>query len=108
MQRYVAQWLGKMLMSKLNAKSVIHARPKEKEYKLHDGKGLFLRVRPSGAKSWIYSFTLPGDRRLVRMTLGSFNNISLKDAREMLPALNKLVAKGIDPRNARADQRFGV
>jgi hypothetical protein len=38
-------------MGKLKAKQVEHAQTKEKEYNLSDGKGLFLRIRPSGAKS---------------------------------------------------------
>jgi integrase len=89
-------------MNKLTAKKIESTCPQKKEYKLHDGNGLFLRIRPSGAKSWLFSFSLPGDRRLIRMTLGSVANITLKEARNMLPSLHKLVADGIDPRNARA------
>lgn len=89
-------------MSRLTAKKVENSSPRKKEYKLHDGGGLFLRVRPSGAKSWLFSFSLPNDPKLIRMTLGSVKNISLKEAREMLPELHKLVSQGIDPRNARA------
>lgn len=89
-------------MAKLTAKKVENALPKKKEYKLHDGGGLFLRIRPSGAKSWLFSFSLPGSRSLIRMTLGSVKNISLKEAREMLPDLQRLAHQGIDPRNVRA------
>ena len=89
-------------MNKLTAKKVETALPRKKEYKLHDGRGLFLRVRPSGAKSWLFSFSLPGDRKLIRMTLGSVKYISLKEARNMLPDLHKLVSQGIDPRNVKA------
>ncbi|HEX4045965.1 MAG TPA: integrase arm-type DNA-binding domain-containing protein, partial [Gammaproteobacteria bacterium] len=90
------------MMTKLTAKKVENAKPRSKEYKLHDGEGLFLRIRPSGAKSWLFSFSLPGDRRLIRMTLSSIDRMSLKEARSILPSLHKLVASGIDPRNARA------
>jgi len=89
-------------MTKLTAKKVENATPRSKEYKLHDSEGLFLRIRSSGAKSWLFSFSLPGDRRLIRMTLGSADRVSLKEARSMLPSLHKLVANGIDPRKARA------
>ncbi len=37
-------------MSKLTAKKVENALPRKKKYKPHDGDGLFLRIRPSGAK----------------------------------------------------------
>lgn len=91
-----------MLMSKLTAKKVENALPRKKEYKLHDGDGLFLRIRPSGAKSWLFSFSLPNDSKLIRMTLGSLKKISLKEARAKLPELHDQVSQGIDPRNARA------
>lgn len=89
-------------MSKLTAKAVEKAAPKDKEYKLHDGGGLFLRVRPSGAKSWLFSFSLANNNHLIRMTIGSLEDVSLKDARNQLVELRKLVADGIDPRTARA------
>lgn len=89
-------------MTKLTAKKIENALPRKKEYKLHDGEGLFLRVRPSGAKSWLFSFSLPNDSTLIRMTLGSVKNISLKEARAKLPELHGQVSQGIDPRHARA------
>lgn len=89
-------------MSKLTAKQIEHALPKEKEYRLPDGNGIFLRVRTSGAKSWLYCFRLPGNRALLQMTLGSLDDVSLKEVRSKLSDLRKLVAQGIDPRTARA------
>ncbi|APF02921.1 site-specific integrase [Legionella pneumophila] len=89
-------------MSKLKKKEIREALPQEKEYKKHDGNGLFLRVRPSGSKSWIFIFSLPGDKRLIKMTLGAVKDISIEDAREEVIQLRKLVSSGIDPRSARA------
>lgn len=89
-------------MGKLNAKLVEHTKSKDKEYRLPDGEGLFLRVRPSGAKSWLFCFRLGGDRTWLQMTLGSLQDVSLKEARGQLKALRGLVAAGLDPRHARA------
>lgn len=89
-------------MSKLTAKSVEKAVPRDKEYRIHDGNGLFLRIRPSGSKSWLFSFSLPGDRKLFRMPIGALNDVSLKEARNKVIELRKLVAEGIDPRTAKA------
>ncbi|MBS0289807.1 MAG: tyrosine-type recombinase/integrase [Proteobacteria bacterium] len=89
-------------MSKLNVKLIQHSTPKDKEYRLSDGNGLFLRIRPSGAKSWLYCFRLPGNRQLQQMTLGSIEDVPLKEARIILRDLRKQVAEGIDPRCARA------
>lgn len=92
-------------MGKLNPKRIASLTPKDREYKLHDGSGLFLRVRTSGAKSWLFSFRLPNDIRQLRMTLGSIDSITLKEARNMLPELHKLISQGIDPRRAQAATR---
>ncbi len=89
-------------MSKLNVKLIQYAAPKKTEYRLPDGKGLFLRVRPSGSKSWLYCFRLLGSRELQQMTLGTLEDVPLKKARLELIELRKLVAEGKDPRNVRA------
>ncbi|PTR06824.1 uncharacterized protein DUF4102 [Nitrosospira sp. Nsp5] len=34
------------------------AKPKDKSYKLPDGKGLYLEIKPNGAKAWRYRFEL--------------------------------------------------
>ncbi len=89
-------------MGKLTAKKVEHLPPEEKEYREADGDGLYLRIRPSGAKSWLFCYRLGSNRRWLQMTLGSTKSLSLKEAREQIKELRKLVAEGIDPRNARA------
>lgn len=89
-------------MAKLSALAVEKVLPRSKEYKLYDGNGLCLRVRASGVKSWLFLFRLPGSRKMYQMTMGSLEDVSLKEARSKLPKLRKLVADGIDPRNARA------
>jgi hypothetical protein len=35
-----------------------NAKPKDKPYKLPDGKGLYLEVKPNGVKAWRYGFEL--------------------------------------------------
>src|SRR6516164_1887152 len=51
------------------------------DIKLHpDGAGLYLQVKPGGARSWIYRFTLNGRTR--DMGLGAFADVSLVKARE--------------------------
>jgi integrase len=89
-------------MGKLNSKDVDNAAPRAKEYKLHDGEGLFLRVRPSGAKSWLFSYRMPGSKSLIRMTIGTPKDFGVKKARNKIRELQHLVDDGIDPRNAKA------
>ena len=49
--------------------AVINAKPKEKQYKLFDGGGLYLLVKPSGYKSWKYGYRLEGKQKLQKGNL---------------------------------------
>jgi integrase len=71
------------------------SKPRAKEYLLSDGEDLFLRIRPSGAKSWVYVYSLRGDRR--KYTIGNYPTISLAKSRELADAARLLVAAGIHP-----------
>lgn len=93
------------MMNKLTAKLVEKAKTKIKEYKLADGGGLYLRVRPTGGKSWLFLFRLPKVRLLQKMTIGSVADFSLKEARNKLIELRKQINEGFDPRKVRAAAR---
>ena len=64
-----------------------------------DGGGLYLQVRGKAARAWIFRFKRAGRTRL--MGLGSFPAIGLADAREAADAARKLLARGVDPLDAR-------
>lgn len=61
----------------------------------NDGLGLLLQVSESGAKSWLLRFRFAGKRR--EMGLGSFNDVSLAEARELRAECRKMLHRGIDP-----------
>jgi integrase len=64
-----------------------------------DGQGLYVQIRPGGARSWIYRFRLghTGVKRTRDMGLGALTDVSLVKAREKAAAARALVAGGIDP-----------
>lgn len=64
-----------------------------------DGNGLYLMVKPTGAKSWIYRFQLNGRRR--EMGLGSLVDVSAKDARQRATEARAMHLAGVDPISAR-------
>lgn len=64
-----------------------------------DGDGLHLQVTATGAKSWVYCFTLNGRRR--EMGLGPFPAVSLAAARLLAAAARALAKAGQDPIAAR-------
>jgi integrase len=72
------------------------AKPREKDYKLFDGQGLFLLVKASGVKTWRFKFTRP-DGREGLATFGNYPALGLKAARERRAEALALLAQGIDP-----------
>ena len=60
-----------------------------------DGEGLYLQVRPSGAKDWFYRYEVAGKGR--KRGLGPYPTISLEKAREEALKCRQLRKAGIDP-----------
>jgi len=79
----------------LTAKEIKASKPKEKEYKLFDGGGLYLSITPKGQKWWRLKYRINGKEK--RISLGVYPTVSLADARVKKEELKSLIAKGIDP-----------
>lgn len=74
---------------------VKNAKPLEKEYKLTDGFGMFLRVTPKGSKYWQMAYRFEGKQKLF--SIGVYPAVSLSDARQRRDEARRLLAQGIDP-----------
>ena len=83
------------------------AKPREKDYKLFDGQGLFLLVKPSGVKTWRLKFIRP-DGREGLATFGNYPALGLKAARAKRADALELLTKGIDPIEHEQRQREAV
>ncbi|MBC2666578.1 tyrosine-type recombinase/integrase [Novosphingobium flavum] len=84
--------------------AIRNAKPKAKPYKLTDEKGLFLLVQPSGGMLWRFKFRVDGrdeqgnpKKVEKKLGLGTYPDVSLKDARDLRDDARALLAKGIDP-----------
>lgn len=60
-----------------------------------DGRGLFLYVKGSGARSWVLRYQVAGRRR--DLGLGAYPDVSLAMARERANEARRLIAEGGDP-----------
>lgn len=93
----------------LTALDVRNAKAKDKPYKLRDGKGLFLEVRPSGLKVWRYRYRLEPGKPDQMFTIGEAGEgrgqITLSEARNERVKLRELVKRGIHPREDHASRR---
>jgi integrase len=69
-----------------------------------DGGGLYLRVGPNGAKSWVFRFRVDGKRR--DMGLGPLHAVTLAGAREKATACRNERFDGRDPLESRQARRL--
>jgi integrase len=93
-----------MLLSTLAVKN---AKPKDKPFKISDGQGLYLLVKPNGGKYWRYKYSHLGKEKLL--ALGTFPEISLLEARDKRAEARKLLAEGKDPSSKRQhDKRVAM
>ncbi|MBE0574785.1 MAG: integrase arm-type DNA-binding domain-containing protein [Desulfuromonadales bacterium] len=89
---------------KLIDSQVKTAKPKDKPYKLPDGKGLHLMVYPNGSKGWRFRYKFSGKEKMI--SFGSYPERSLKDARRDLFHAREQVAAGIDPSEVRKAEKL--
>ncbi|WP_220720647.1 integrase domain-containing protein [Agarivorans litoreus] len=83
---------------------VKNAQAVGKDLKLYDGGGLQLRVRVSGTKSWVFDYFTPLTNKRTRITFGKYPAISLQEARRLRDEAKALLAKGIDPKEAKNEK----
>jgi hypothetical protein len=83
--------------------AVRNARGREKPYKLTDGDGLYLLVKPDGGRYWRYDYRYLDKRKTL--ALGVYPTIAVSKAREKHQAARALLAAGSDPGLERKKQR---
>ncbi|MYN25936.1 tyrosine-type recombinase/integrase [Duganella levis] len=93
--------MGKII-APLTETQVRNAKPREKNYKLFDGGGLFLDVATTGSRIWRLKFRQK-NRKENTLTFGHYPEISLLEAREKRLEARRLMARGVDPAEYRDD-----
>ncbi len=79
------------------------AKPTEKTQRLADGGGMYLEIAPSGGKWWRLKYRYGGKEK--RLSLGTYPDTGLADARGKRDDARKLLAAGIDPAEHRKATR---
>jgi integrase len=77
-----------------------------KAYTLGDNDGLSLAVSPQGGKSWHFRYYWGGAQK--RMSLGTYPEVSLREARQARDEARAQLAKGNNPHTYRKQQRQAV
>ena len=80
---------------KLTASQIKSAKATNKPIKLADGRGLYVHVKPNGAKYWRLKYRFAGKEKLL--ALGVFPAVSLAQARLLCDEAKALLATNRDP-----------
>ncbi|MES1984016.1 MAG: Arm DNA-binding domain-containing protein [Pseudomonadota bacterium] len=70
-----------------------------KPYKVADSPGLYLLVNPRGSKLWRIKYRIDGVER--KLSLGTYPDISLAEARAARDAARRQLAHAVDPNAAK-------
>lgn len=81
--------------------------PLSKRYEVMDAEaqGLGVRVNDKGRKTFILIARFPGGKHPVRRTLGTYDAMSLAEARDEARRHNTLRRQGVDPREQRKQEQ---
>jgi integrase len=85
--------------------AIRNAKPKGKQYKLSDERGLYLLVLKSG-KYFRWDYRFMGTRKT--MALGVYPDTSLADAREKRDEARKRLAKDVDPSQHKKEKKAAM
>ncbi|WP_321968611.1 tyrosine-type recombinase/integrase [Paraburkholderia tropica] len=83
---------------------VRRAAPREKTYRVSDGRGMYLEVSPSGGKYWRLKYRFNDRER--RLALGVYPDVTLAHARRKRDEARALLADGVDPGQAKKEKRL--
>lgn len=82
------------------------AKPKDKPYKLSDGKGLYLIVNPNGGKWWRLNYLF--DKKQMTLSVGTYPTVSLTNARQEALKLKEQVKQGINPSQQKKELKEAI
>ena len=94
------------LATPLSDLKVRTVKPKDKQFKLADGGGLYLLVKPNGGKYWRMGYRFAGTEKLL--SFGKYPEISLLEARNQRDAARRQINSGIDPSQAKRIDKLNL
>jgi integrase len=79
--------------------TIRNTKPKADMFRVSDGDGLYLLVKPDGAKWWRFDYSIAGKRKTI--SLGVYPDTTLSAARKNANEARQLVAADTDPSDIR-------
>ena len=82
------------------------AAPREREFKISDGGGLYILVRPNGSKLWRMKYRQNG--REKKLCFGRYPEVCLREARLMRDEARVEIGRGGDPARRRREEKVAA
>ncbi|MFQ1055622.1 integrase domain-containing protein [Gilliamella apicola] len=79
------------------------AKPRDKDYSLFDGGGMYLLIKANNSKIWRFKYTRPYTKKGALISFGSYPEVSLQQARKLRDEARELIKQGIDPQEHKAE-----
>ncbi len=79
----------------LTDRAIRALQPFTRAYKVTDDRGLYLFITKAGAKCWRFDYTFAGKRKTL--AIGTYPDVSLKQARDLRDDAKRQLKHGIDP-----------
>lgn len=92
-----------LVLVKLTETQIRKTKPKSKTFRLSDGEGLHLIIRPSGGRSWQLRYRYLDQENTL--SLGKFPRVSLSEAREKKNNALRLLDDGKNPSTERKREK---
>lgn len=88
-----------------------NAKPRATVYRIAFGEGFCLEVWPTGAKYWRLRYKFAGREKMIGFGVyapGTFKHVSAKDAMQKAADARALLARGVDPSEARREEKHAL
>ncbi|MGZ8235351.1 tyrosine-type recombinase/integrase [Methylobacter tundripaludum] len=83
--------------------TIRNTKPTDKDQRLNDGDGLYVLVKPNGAKWWRFDYTFKGKRKTL--SVGVYPATGLADSRRKAAEARNQISNGIDPSDTRKETK---
>ena len=81
--------------------TVRNAKATDKDRRLNDGEGLYIIIKPNGAKWWRFDYTFASKRKTL--SVGVYPATGLADARRKAADARNQISNGINPSDTRKE-----
>lgn len=81
-------------------------KPVSKDIRLSDGNGLYILIKPDGAKWWRFDYSI--NRKRKTLSMGVYPTTSLSDARRKADEARVQVSNNIDPSEIRSELKTAL